>query len=74
MNWLTHLFAHRGDDLDDEEIETKRRQSERVKEQAEKVHRDVVIPMARQADRSITVNHYADVLAKAYKLRRGEHS
>jgi hypothetical protein len=73
MSWLTELFGYHDSDLDDE-LEVKRRKSEQAKEQAEHIHQEVIVPMAREAKRSIGTNHYAEVLAKAYNLRRGQQS
>jgi hypothetical protein len=71
MSWLSELFHFNTSDLDDDELERKRKAAEQAAQQAERVHENVVIPMARDASKSMTVNHYAEVLARAYNLRKG---
>lgn len=72
MSWITrilHLDEDRSE-VTDEEIEEQKRRAQIASQQAVKLHEDVVIPLAREAQRSIGVNHYADAMARAWKPPR----
>lgn len=72
MSWLSELFHPHTSDLDDDELERKRQAAQKAAQQAERVHENVIVPMARDSRESMNVNHYAEILARAYNLRRGD--
>lgn len=69
MSWLTKIL-HLNDEpasFSQEELEEQKHRSEIAKKQAEEFHKNVVMPVARQAERSITRNNYGEAMSKAFK-------